>query len=474
MEAEVVAMLSLALDTTTTGIQVCLYYLALFASIWDMKLEDDQDLLRLRFQEIIRLMSSSMDLLVPILHYSTRTFFKDYAYSLWTRHDIDVKRTLKFEPKEPELVDVLAKLGQVLPDNKVTKNFLSFQQIFEPVQGIVLANIFLLELEMYLHYFKLPDQNKGFLPVYYSLAQQFMRQEPQTHLRHATIVGYVPSISFPTPLQFRTPGYPSQGIQFFGIQKSTDRLPHDNLLVAQGDLVKVEYYTPSELALLKQLTKENIQTSFVALQDQGVTHYKNETLRPFHKEFQTPRFKLLEVNPGIMVVTQDQRFVNYLEAISSNQLILSSGFVSINLETQILTNRVTLAKARGWQLDIEIPSTPLYKGLWASEAQGDFLIQVPLTGLGKLSDVLVGQGLWQKGGTDAFALFQADKDNLRCWQERTVVTVYAHQLKIVDQEKRLFGANLFFVQEGSEEKLAALGLESQGKGKEKAQAYIGL
>jgi hypothetical protein len=466
-ESELVAMLEPALNAVL-GHQICPYHLDLFTIIWDVKPDDDYDLLRLRFLEIIKVMGDTMDLTVPILHYSTRTFFEDYALGLWTKRGTSPKELLKFEPETLELANPITSLGMAIPEEESKVSVLDLQWIFEPVEGIVLADIFLLELEMLLYHFKLPDRNEGFLPVYFSLAQQFMRQEPQTHRYHATAMDFVPSIAVPAPLRFRAPGCSSQGIQFFGITGSTDRLPHDDLLVTRGDPVQVEYLVPSELALLKWVTKENIRTGFVALQEWGITHYMNETLKPFHDELYSSHFKTLALDPGSMAITQDQRFVNFPVVAESNQLILSSGFVSLHEDYITLVNGMTLAAVRGWQLDMIVPSEPLYSGLWASKDRGDFPVQVPLTGLGELSDVLVGRGSWQKGGLDAFTIFWSDERNYPEWQRNAVVTVCEHWLEVVDREKKLFGANSFFALQSSKEKLDAISRDAPGKGKGKA------
>jgi hypothetical protein len=314
---------------------------------------------------------------------------------------------------------------------------------------------------MYLYHFKLDYMDRGFLPIYYSLAQQLVRQDPQIHLFHvqASEDHQVEMVSVPTPLRFRTKENWDHGIQYFGLSEliglGVPRVPHDDLLITRGKPTELETFVPGDDTLQSWLFMNDISLGFLPLKEWGVEDYGNDFLEPFSGELVAPILRTDQVEPGHAIFSKDGRFVNFSSAARENQMIVSSGFMPLTGSRKQLLNGMTLADVRGWHLDREMPTEALHTGLWVNNQTEVFPVSVPLCGLGTLSDALVGRDSWKSRGLDAFIKFW-DKDLYDDWTELAVHEVYEKWWELVELEQKTFGEHSFFQQQESITRLAVM------------------
>jgi len=459
--SEVKAMLEPLLDQNNDAKKICLHHLALLATVWDLLECDSAEIYTARLVRILEILGDSEDLGVAVRHFETRKYFGIAAKDAGSaRTSIEPTESMwNYLPAQINAPDSLRAIKEV-PVN-IQNDSVDLSWIYKSINGVKLAEIFLMEFEMYLHHFKVQLLKDGFLPVHYSLAQQLIRQEPQLHLYHvrASKDQKIEMMSVPTPLRFRTPDNAKHGIQYLGISKilrtGESRILHDDVLITRGKPVDVERFQPSTEAIQTWILHQTITLDFLPLQEWGVDHFMNEFLESLHTELTEPHLRTIEMEPGHVVFSLDGQFVNFPNDTKENQMILSTGFVPLNDSGKGLVNGMTVAEVRGWHLDRETPSKALYGGLWDSESAVEFPVSIALGGLGTLSDTLVGRGSWKNGGLEAFT--ELWENNLyEGWVDNAVEAVWANWWDLVELEKKAFGTNSFFLKEESVSKLDAL------------------
>lgn len=122
------------------------------------------------FEAILDILVKNKTLAYPIRHYFTQPFFKDTA-----RIEVDKALTKKplqelwnYISSQPDTQDYLE--GIETYGGNLQSDSMDFSWLYKLVNNIILADLFLLELDIYLYHFKLENITKGYLPVYYTLS----------------------------------------------------------------------------------------------------------------------------------------------------------------------------------------------------------------------------------------------------------------------------------------------------------------
>lgn len=455
-------MLAPLLDQNDDAKKICLHHLSLLATVWDLLECDSAEDYTARLVRILEILGDSEDLGVAVRHFETRKYFGVAARDAGSaRTSMEPTESMwNFSPAELVTPESLKAIRDAA--TRVEDDLGDLSWIYESITGVKLAEIFLMELEMYLHHFKVPLLKDGFLPVYYSLAQQLVRQDPRLHLIHvrASDDQKIEMMAVPTPLRFRTPENSKYGIQYLGLSRMLRtgrmRVPRDDILIARGKPMEVERFQPSSSALQTWILNQTITLDFISLREWGVDHFMNEFFEPLHNELDESNLRTSEVEPGQAVISLDGQFVNFPSDARENQMIVSTGLLPLNDSGKGLINGMTVAEVRGWHLDREVPAKALYEGLWDNDSAVEFPVSIALGGLGTLSDTLVGRGSWKNGGLEAFTEFWEGDGLYEDWKVNAVESVWATWWDLVDLEKKTFGTNSFFLKGESVSKLDTL------------------
>jgi hypothetical protein len=156
---------------------------------------------------------------LAVCHADTRHFFEDSFIEVhYSRMTLETRRIMwRFDPDLTSNAPAEAKESVDVGIDTVDLTWIN-----QLIGGVRIADIFMMELEMYLYHFQLHHLKNGYLPVYFSLAQQFVRQEPQIHLFHvqADPDNQIAMVAIPSPLRFRTRENCEHGIQYTGMSTS--------------------------------------------------------------------------------------------------------------------------------------------------------------------------------------------------------------------------------------------------------------
>jgi hypothetical protein len=464
---------------------ICIHHLSKFAGIMDLKECDTQEEYARRILAIFDVVKDRNSLAPAVFNQATRDFFDPRIFPLVEMATEKKADAQAWKYKPGEIVDLDPTEGMEQLDGP-SSNTADLTWVFKRENGIVLADVFLMELDMYLHHFKINEMQHGFLPIFHSLSQQFIRQEPQIHRLHAGDSWHIESIAVPSPLRFRSPECPQIGIQFFGFDDNGTRPSHEDLVLNQlgYEDVEVECFTPENRSIRRWLKEQSITNGFLALEDWGVATFSDELLATFQSQLTTNHYTSFTIVPGVGSYTENARFQRFRTEPESVQLWLSSYLLPLDMETKKLDNGMDLQEVRSWHQDLEVPSKALYKGLWDSSTAIDFPVTVPLTGLGTLSDAMMGRISWKRGGKDAFKEFWRSGNGVaayQAWQLNAIEKVW-HGFQVMrDLEMKAFGENSFFLKPGVAEKFSKLlvleevpvasgSRVTRGKGKGKAKS----
>jgi hypothetical protein len=262
--SELKAMLQPLLDAK----EICLFHLSVIASKLGLTECRTQEGYTSRLVRVMNILGDSDDISLAVCHANTRSFFKaSFIEEHGSRSALENESVMwRFHPdlsvNTPAEADKSVEAGIDMID---------LSWITQLIGGVRISDIFMMELEMYLYHFQIQYLKNGYLPVYFSLAQQFVRQEPRIHLFHvqADPERQVEMIAIPSPLRFRTRDNFEHGIQYIGALTSNSderyRNPCAELLITRGKPVQIEQFVPSDDSLRKWILSQKIINKFICL-----------------------------------------------------------------------------------------------------------------------------------------------------------------------------------------------------------------
>lgn len=367
------------------------------------------------------------------------------------RHEADM--SVKIEPSAPRL----AGEGYGILQARTGMQSAAFEWITEADEGVSLAYIFEQEMEMYLYHFE--HEEDGFLPVYHSLAQQLVRQDPRLHRMHVQQRedAQIEVLAVPTPLRIFVQGEDDFFLHYMGnswmLRQEGAGVFKDLIIMANkaGRGFELEYFRPGQALAKEWVSSEQIQEDYIRLNPPTTQNFSQcvGKFTTLHAA-QQPGWAKFHMYTGDVAMFEDGTPLKYQNPVVNDSMVVSSGFVPLREDERwTVTGRNTVPIRLS-----NVMATTLQNDLFKEVLQGKhkpneedgFQATVQLTGMGALSDALIGRCRWKTSGTQAYTDFWAEDGEARYieWQIRARKQIAAAWLQTAVLEKAAFGENSFF------------------------------
>lgn len=416
------------------------------------------------FDKIFKEMGPDMEFLAAVTSPQTWIYFDEkhiiikllrkFSMSGALRHRIRGESKVMLDI--PELTEV--ENGAVHANTCLAWSVLEW--INKTVDGICLAEIFKEEMLMYSYHFH--RNAEGYLPVYHSLAQQLVRQDPMLHRLHVQQRRGpdIETLAIPTPLKILIKGDTGPFLHYAGcsstIKAGETKALKDEILIAAKDNVgyQLQYFRPGSRFAETWVRQNNIKEEYIWLEQDNYEF--SATIKHFQSRRRPEEVGWAEITMkvGDIALLEDGTPIDYNteygDEIEDDLMIVSTGFVPLIKGERVTLNRMDVPAIRTCHATSSILEVDLYaeilKGRVKPETKNIFPATVQLAGLGSISDALVGRCSWEMRGRQAYENFWTKnaKEGYIKWQKQARIAILTAWEEVIEKEKRAFKEDSFF------------------------------
>jgi hypothetical protein len=412
--------------------QICLAHYTTFAEAWRVRRLENREMYRTIFDGILLRLGDSDDLSIAVNDPTCQWFFDPYDPQVDAMRKDVVKRARVHDvisissdsSDSPRARSPTAGLNRAAP----TMIFNVEDFYWTTTDGVPLLRLMELEMEMYAHHYQAVAELNGFLPVYHSLSQQLLRQNVLVHRQHYEKSGnrVIDMVAVPTPLRIRGMGHQERAF-FLGLTPELRKaeggappLTHDEVFLVGGGTMELKHFVYPVEEIKKWVSEESVLPSYLPIDDEGTVYRYNARKWTREHDLTTT------LTEGLGVVFEDARILRWSDGAPGLQMVASSGYVPLDSTGRRLVNGMSLSDVRSWNIDGVPPDIDLYDGcLGVQRPAFSDPLNVPLTGLGDLSDALIGRLPWKTKGRPAFTkMWDPEDDRTLVLWKRTAARAF--------------------------------------------------